>query len=83
MENIHKKMWLTRKDQKKAKSVCCVAVPGSTILIIAARHLVIGTDLAPVTATAGCVSVSSWNKSRCLFPFNGAKRRDAEAQGSY
>ena len=81
MENIHKKMCLTRKDQKKAKSVCCVAVPGSTILIIAARPLVIGTGLAPDTATAGCVFVSSWNKSRFLFPFNRAKRGDAEAHG--
>ena len=29
---IRKKTWLTRKDQKTVKTVCCVAVPGTTIL---------------------------------------------------
>ena len=55
-----KKTWLTRKDQKKVNSVCCVAVPGATFLGSAARPAVTGMSLATVTSTSVAASVSAW-----------------------
>ena len=60
----HKKTWLIRQGQTKAKDVCFVAVRGSMLLCSAARRIVAGFLLASVTASvtapAVCVSVSSW-----------------------
>src|ERR1039457_1206986 len=58
----HKMTWLTRKDQKKVKSVCCVAARGTAILRSAARQTVEGTYLPNVSPSADSVSASSWTK---------------------
>ena len=61
MAIIHEKTWLTRQDQKKVNSVCCVAVRGTIFLKVAARPAVSGMSLAAVAAASVSASVSSWS----------------------
>ena len=56
-------MWLIRKGRMPARTVCCVAVRGTRILLIAARRVVTGTSLPSVTISSigDSVFASPWS----------------------
>ena len=67
MANIRKKMWLIRKDRKKAPNVWCVAVTSAWVPSIAARlsagRLRLLASFTRVLRSTIFESASLWNEN--------------------